>query len=245
MAFGPDGKLYVANGDGTSFGRVDPRTSRVQSLDSLSGKILRVDPITGDGLADNPFYNGDPDCESLEGLRLRACGIRSALRSIRRRACCSSATSAGPRGKRSTRGRGKNFGWPWYEGGSGVSLQTGGYRDLAEAQAFYATNPDVQAPLWSRRHAAGARGDRRRRFLHRHGLPDELSQRAVPFRLRRQPASRAAAQRQRHRCNSVTPLSLNVGGVVEMTMGRDGCMYYVDLINGTVGRLMFTPAGAR
>ena len=30
---------------------------------------------------------------------------------------------------------GKNFGWPWYEGCSGVSEQTGGYRDLAEAQA--------------------------------------------------------------------------------------------------------------
>ncbi|MCA9259692.1 MAG: PQQ-dependent sugar dehydrogenase, partial [Planctomycetales bacterium] len=61
VAFGADGSLYVSNGDGTSFGRVDPRTVRVQDIDSLSGKLLRIDPLTGEGLPDNPFFNGDPN----------------------------------------------------------------------------------------------------------------------------------------------------------------------------------------
>ena len=50
LAFGPDGALYVSNGDGASYNAVDPRAARVQDLDSLSGKILRIDPLTGAGL---------------------------------------------------------------------------------------------------------------------------------------------------------------------------------------------------
>jgi len=57
VAFGPDGALYVANGDGV----VDFSGSmRAQTLESLAGKILRIDPSTGNGYANNPFYDGDP-----------------------------------------------------------------------------------------------------------------------------------------------------------------------------------------
>jgi plastocyanin len=47
--FGPDGLLYLSNGDGTSYNFMDPRTVRVQDLSNLSGKVLRIDPITGAG----------------------------------------------------------------------------------------------------------------------------------------------------------------------------------------------------
>ena len=59
LAFGLDNNLFVSIGDGTSFNRVDPRTVRVQDIDNLSGKVLRIDPITGQGLSDNPFFNGN------------------------------------------------------------------------------------------------------------------------------------------------------------------------------------------
>jgi glucose/arabinose dehydrogenase len=55
IAFGPDGYLYIANGDGGSAN--DPK-QRAQDLDSLLGKILRIDvsPETGYKVpADNPF----------------------------------------------------------------------------------------------------------------------------------------------------------------------------------------------
>ena len=48
MLFGPDGMLYVAVGDGAGF-------DVAQSLQSFSGKILRVNP-DGSVPADNPFY---------------------------------------------------------------------------------------------------------------------------------------------------------------------------------------------
>ena len=80
LAFGADGSLFAACGDGASaeyYGcRSLPGTQyqqalsaglmtaaenvgafRAQLIDSLSGKILRLDAGTGNGLASNPFYD--------------------------------------------------------------------------------------------------------------------------------------------------------------------------------------------
>jgi glucose/arabinose dehydrogenase len=61
LKFGPDGMLYVALGDGGAGG--DPLGSG-QDVESLLGKILRIDPNSSGGAAyavpsDNPFVDGD------------------------------------------------------------------------------------------------------------------------------------------------------------------------------------------
>ena len=53
--------MYLSIGDGTSYNFADPRTVRVQDVNNLSGKVLRINPITGEGLASNPFFDGDVD----------------------------------------------------------------------------------------------------------------------------------------------------------------------------------------
>jgi glucose/arabinose dehydrogenase len=70
LAFGPDGYLYIALGDGGSAG--DPE-GNAQSLDTLLGKILRIDVNGGEPYtipASNPYaYGGGAPEIRLYGLR--------------------------------------------------------------------------------------------------------------------------------------------------------------------------------
>jgi len=242
VAFGPDGKLYVSNGDGASFGRVDPRAARTLSLDSLSGKLLRIDPITGDGLPDNPFYNGDPDANRSKVVSY---GLRNPFR------FAFSPTTGDPyigdvgwnTWEEINAGRGKNFGWPFYEGGSGVSNQTGGYKDLTEAQTYYASGATVTAPLWARAHSAGAVAIVAGDFYTGSAYPSSY-QNALFLSDFGDNQLRVLRTNANGSLNSVTAVGLNIGPVVEMSMGRDGYLYLVDLAEGKVSRLLFTPASA-
>ena len=69
LAFGPDGHLYVATGDGGP--ARDPRGA-AQNVDLLRGKILRIDPIpSGYGIpAGNPFV-GRPGRDEIWSYGLR------------------------------------------------------------------------------------------------------------------------------------------------------------------------------
>lgn len=140
LAFGPDGALYVSVGDGTSFNFTDPRAPNVQSLDSLSGKILRIDPMTGLGLADNPFVS--PGVALTDNrAKVYQLGLRNPFSiSFDTEGRLFIANTGWDSWEAiNMGGPGANFGWPYYEGGdNGVALQTPNFRDFPSAKAFYA-----------------------------------------------------------------------------------------------------------
>lgn len=102
LLFGEDGSLLFSAGDGAHWDVLDtggfddagfddfthPVTGlrgpipavqdsgalRAQDLRSLAGKVLRLDPQTGLGLPDNPFFDGDP---ASHASRVWALGLRS------------------------------------------------------------------------------------------------------------------------------------------------------------------------
>ncbi|HHP7230412.1 MAG TPA: PQQ-dependent sugar dehydrogenase, partial [Xenococcaceae cyanobacterium] len=155
VRFGTDGSLFVSNGDGTSYNAVDPRSVRVQDLDNLSGKMLRIDPLTGEGLPSNPFYDGDPDSNQS---KVYSYGLRNPFRFT-----IDPDTNEpfiGDVGwtewEEINTGRGANFGWPYFEGGDGTNIRRDGYADLPEAQAFYDSGETATSALYARSHDAGA-----------------------------------------------------------------------------------------
>jgi glucose/arabinose dehydrogenase len=237
LAFGLDGMLYVAIGDGTSYGNVDPRTTRVQDVNNLSGKLLRVDPITGEGLTDNPFYNGDVNSNASKVFAL---GLRNPFRIAVHPV--SGAIYVGDVGwnrweEINVATGGENFGWPYYEGGNGVSLrQVTGYQNLPEAQQFYAAGGDqlVTAPFWAKSHAEGARAIIVGDFYTGSRYPG--FENALFFLDFQRPTIQALRFNAAGTAEEVFAVN-TPGNVVEMTMGIDGFLYWVDL-NGNVGRLV-------
>lgn len=256
LDFGPDGALYVSNGDGTSYGRVDPRTTRVQDLDSLSGKVLRIDPLTGAGFADNPFFTGDVNDDRSKVFNY---GLRNPFRIAVHPT--TGVPYVGDVGwntwEEINGGRGQNYGWPFYEGGAGngslggggVNRQTGGYRDLPEAASFYASN-NAQPPLWSRSHAAGGVAVVLGDFYTGSVYPAQY-QNALFFTDYGDPTIRALTLDAQGRLADQLLVLGSIGTVLEMSMGPDGRMYYVNA-SGSVGRIDYvgiatgaTPAAAQ
>lgn len=101
LAFGDDGMLLAGCGDGASIDSADnggPQVNssntaltdgiidaaqdvgafRCQMIDSLSGKILRINPATGDGVPSNPFY--DASNPRAARSRVWALGFRNPFR---------------------------------------------------------------------------------------------------------------------------------------------------------------------
>ncbi|MDZ7959418.1 MAG: LamG-like jellyroll fold domain-containing protein [Aulosira sp. DedQUE10] len=238
VKFGPDGALYVSNGDATSYNQVDPRTYRVQDIDNLSGKILRIDPITGEGLADNPFYNGDSNSNPSKVYQY---GLRNAFRFTISPE--SGQVYIGEVGwtqweEINAGGPGANFGWPYYEGGSGISLQTSGYKDLPQSQAFYATGQTTTPSIFALSHSTG---------INAIVMGDVYTGTAYPeqywgdlfFNDLGQGIVRNLSFDSLGNVTSVETFTTNAQIVVQINMGPDGNLYFVDLDNGSVGRWRF------
>ncbi len=152
LVFGTDGTLMVSCGDGASFTAVDyggttggaygPQgmadgiisaaenvgAFRCQMLDSLSGKMLRIDPATGDGIASNPYFQAGSPRSARS--RIWSVGLRNPSRfSLQPGSGTHDPAAANPGtfyigdvGWKSyeelsvATGPGQNFGWPLYEG---------------------------------------------------------------------------------------------------------------------------------
>ncbi len=244
VEFGPDGMLYASIGDGTSYNQVDPRTSRVQDVNNLSGKILRVDPLTGRGLSNNPFFNGDAESNRSKVWQL---GLRNPFRIALHPT--NGNLYIGDVGwtqweELNSAPAGANFGWPWYEGGSGNSLQTGGYKDLPAGQAFYASGQPVTPAVYALNHAASG--------INAIVMGDVYTGNTFPAQYRDNvffgDLGQGIIRNVRFNANgSVAQVQTFATGhryVVQMVQGPDGNLYFVDLDDGLVGRWTFVEGAA-
>ena len=251
LAFGADGALYVGTGDGTSYNYADPRTADVQALDSLSGKILRIDPLTGDGLADNPFVTAGMDLDSNRA-KVFQLGLRNPF-----------SMAIAPDGRTvigevgwwsfeeiNAGGAGANFGWPWFEGGDGLLAPTPVYRETAAGRAFYeAVAAGLVDPVLALR-----------AFAHEETVPGFQMQAvvggAVVYTGDRYPT---ALVNDYFFSDFVTGRVFSVDvdrpaelaylmqvegrpGPIHMIQGPDGYVWYADIVTGQIGRIAIAPS---
>ncbi len=171
LVFGTDGTLLAACGDGASYSNQDTgsRTEtyylqaladgiistkenvgayRAQLVDSLSGKLWRIDPATGEGVPSNPSY--EPANPGSKASRVWALGVRNPYRMTLRPETGSHDPADGDPGALYlgdvgwgtwedlhvvTQG-GQNLGWPAFEG---IDPHSGYY--AANTQNLDAPNP--------------------------------------------------------------------------------------------------------
>ncbi|MEM8560172.1 MAG: PQQ-dependent sugar dehydrogenase, partial [Bacteroidota bacterium] len=194
MLFAPDGSLIVSTGDAASYQQMDAGglydecfgaggplqpfenigAFRSQQLESLAGKILRINPRNGHGYPSNPFYNGNPRATRS---KVWAYGLRNPFSFTIRPGTGSEVIADGRPGSLfigdvgwtmweelnvATTG-GQNFGWPCYEGPfqqpqyqaarpATNGCGTVGGSGVTQAQLYWTDNPDDSFP-------AGLRGD--------------------------------------------------------------------------------------
>lgn len=237
LEFAPDGSLFVSIGDGASYNQMDPRAVRVQDIDSLSGKVLRIDPVTGQGLADNPFFNGDADANRSKVYQL---GLRNPFR-----IAVDDVTGRlfiGDVGwttweEINTGDPGANFGWPYYEGGQGYNIVTpGGYLGLPSGQQFLANGGEATPSIISLNHAgdginAIVMGD-----VIRGGDLGLLYEGDIIFNDLGQGIVRRASVNADGKVTEISAFTTGAQYVVDMRQGIDGEMYFVDLLDGQIGR---------
>jgi glucose/arabinose dehydrogenase len=170
LRFGIDGSLFVGLGDGNGNGVGTGQAVTAQDLDQLNGKILRINPATGNGVASNPFYNAD--APGSVRSRVFAWGFRNPFRftvdpvtgtlyvgdvgwNTWEMFQVFPLTTSNPTVAR-------NAGWPCYEGGDGVSLVQADYASApptaATCHAIYTpaqggTGPGALAPLYGYLHS--------------------------------------------------------------------------------------------
>jgi glucose/arabinose dehydrogenase len=242
LAFGLDGALYISNGDGTSYAQVDPRTASVLNVDNLYGKILRIDPITGEGLSDNPFYDGDPNSNRSKVWNL---GLRNPFRfTIQPDTGTPFIGDVGWKTWEEVNigDRGANFGWGAYEGGvdaSGnpASLIQPEYdaADIPEIEAFYQSGQTVTAPIYARNHADGARAIVMGDFYEGTSFPS-IYQDALFIADVNEGTVDALILDDRNQVTEVRRFDSGVRSIVFIESGPDSNLYYANIAEGTIGR---------
>jgi glucose/arabinose dehydrogenase len=235
LKFGPDGMLYASIGDAASYSTVDLRAIRSIRLDSLAGKVLRIDPVTGEGLPDNPFWDGNPDSNRSKVWNL---GLRNPYRfnfAPGTNNLWIGEVGWGDWEEINFGVKGSDFGWPCYEGEDGVLLQQPGYAPLAECQEYYLNN-NAEAARYSWEHVPVYGGAAIAGEVYT-GIewPAEY-QDALFF------TDYATEEVFYARTNggnfTVYPFAEGLL-VVDMVFGPDGALYTVDVVEGEVTRITY------
>jgi glucose/arabinose dehydrogenase len=167
LMFGPNRTLFASLGDGADYSGPTRVGVRTQNLDSLSGRVLRISPDTGNGLPGNPWYQ--PDAPGSNRSRTWSYGFRNPFRVTLKPQ--SDTVYIGDVGtsyyEEINTGKGINFGWPCYEGGFLDRAQNEGEATTSLAQVGYRAHPRT-VDFCNQMYAQGQGAVRKPIYTYRH-----------------------------------------------------------------------------
>jgi glucose/arabinose dehydrogenase len=249
LAFGPDGSLFVGNGDNAVWEFADPRALRALNLDSPSGKVLRINPITGEGYGDNPFFDGD---SHHNRSKVWSYGLRNPFRfAIHPTTGQLYIADVGFKNwEEIDVGRGANFGWPCYEGNDRHALFELDPATGPACAALYARGSEaVGRPLFAYSHEERDASVTAAAFYSGASYPLEYrnalfiadySQDWIKYL-----SFDSAGQATPH--DFASDVSVDFAGPVQLIIGPDTNLYYVMLDpfgkNGEVRRIRYVGGG--
>ncbi len=243
--FGDDGSLFWTHGDGTQVsGTPAPeQVELLQRIDNPFGKMFRIDPITGKGFSDNPFYNGD--VSSIES-KIYSYGHRNPWRfAIHPETGEPFSGDVGwTNWEEINTGRGVNFGWPLFEGGNGENIRTGAIADDPNFQYIYDDASEITPPIYAFKHTANGGsavvlGD----FYAGTAYP-ELYNGALFYANFNKGDVNALVFDSQGNVDSAVPFLNNERGLTQISMGADSNLYFSNLLTGEIGRWVYEPEEA-
>jgi glucose/arabinose dehydrogenase/chitodextrinase len=238
----PDGKLLVSIGDNAApLSSVNPEAMRAQNLDVPFGKILRIDPATGAGVAGNPYYNAASP--SSWRSKVYAFGLRNPFR-----------MSVDPTNGRVIVGdvgwasyeelnlltAGANYGWPCYEGAARqpryatTSACQPVYAQTVKAPLYYYARIGVQGSITGGTWYTGTSYPAAYRGAYFFG--DYSQQKLWTMMI--------DAQGKVTRLPESAGFATGIGGPVAIKPGPNGDIYFADIISSRLTRLRYS-AGNR
>ena len=234
MHFAPDGAFFISVGDAASFTVVDPLAYRSQQLDSLAGKILRVD-TDGKGLSTNPFWNANPNHPRSKAWAL---GFRNPFRTALKPGT-PTTLYIGDVGWSSWEEQnvvqaGTNAGWPCYEGNH---VQVGYQPDPICTSLYNAGT--ARGPLIEWDHDDGDTASVGGTFYTGTEFPAEYQGAYFYADYTRGWIKRARVNAANQLVDAPIDFATNLAGPVQLESGPDGAIYYVTIGSGEIRRIRY------
>ncbi len=231
LLFGSDGKLYVSAGDGGDWRRATTGSLRAQNLNSLNGKLLRIN-TDGSAPTDNPFYDGTNSPKS----KVFDYGLRNPYRFT---FGASGEMIIGDVGwatyEEINIGRGKNFGWPCYEGPYPQSSFQSAYTQCQNLAAS-----SVSMPNYYYQHVPNVGGCIiMGPYLQNSPYPSQYDNQLYFADFSNQWIKRASLD-STGKITNVTSFATAVNQPVFLARGPDGNLYWLAIGSGTIYRIRYS-----
>lgn len=243
VLFAQDGSIFLSLGEGGSSSGTSAHAFRAQNLDILNGKVLHV-TSSGQGFTTNPFYNGDVNTNRS---KVWDYGLRNPF-SFDIRPGTLNDLYIGDVGwytwEEINRGKGRNFGWPCFEGGLDT---TGKVTTVSQPryQTDFKTNctpvpaSSTTAPIYTYNHNGGGAAIVGGMFYTGTKYPTQYQNNFFFADYNNLWIKRATLDANGN-ITSIKTFATGIDAPDYIAQGPDGNLYYVGFATGNVWRIRYT-----